>query len=83
MNDIEIAENFRRILFHGTDAEFQKYILELKRNGLSQTKAYELLLSIWDQLDDKVNQKEVDVLTNWLDQVSGNISVGGRIWGKV
>ena len=82
MNDIEIAENLRRILFHGTDSEFQKYILELKRNGLSQTKAYELLLSIWDQLDAKVNEREVDVLTNWLDQVSGNISVGGRIWGK-
>jgi hypothetical protein len=80
MNDSQITEEFRRILFSGTDSEFRKYVIELKQSGLKQAKAYEILLEIWSQLDVSHNDRELDILSNWLDEVSGNVIPEYRIW---
>ncbi len=70
MNDSETVEKFRHILFHGTDSEFRTYLLGLNSAGLSNADAYRLLLLIWEQLDHVANEKELDRLANWLDEVT-------------
>jgi hypothetical protein len=80
MNDSEILELMRGRLFDGTDAEFKQMLVDMKAAGLSQTKVYQCMLMLWDELNVNSHDKALDRLANWISVVTGHVVEDCRVW---
>ncbi len=80
MENTEVIEAVRAKLFAGDEEGFISLLISMKEAGISQRQVYDCLVELWDRLDVKENDAELDRLSNWITTVMGRVAPQYRIW---